>query len=707
MNVFLLICVIPLIYDRFIRFFSTNILIYFMYSRCSLYGYRNRFASYNFKDYNLKRCPSQVNLSFLSTIKSIISPKSDHKITTTTSVCGKPGYNKILESIIWPIFNNKWISSFRTLDASLDSQEYKINNTSQMQGNNYAIARVPEEGEKLYLTLFWKDRKLKMERDKSETIGVTLARMKRNLSKSGNGKNTTQVEELGEYSVSFLTNLFKTFDESSNCKETILKSSFISINDNLLKLFTNVPQLDKVKLLHTCMVDCPVPLTIKDEEENNYSHVYVEWLDSEGNLLSNDLQYVPRLSDLGKTIKARVTNSLMKYDIFESNLSRVDLSPNCPWQFERISKFNSHPKNQVSNPLQDQNYDTRVVSFNILSPTYLTSSDPSSTFFPYCPGEYLDYNYRNQLIGREINYLDPDILCLQECSRKVYNDYLKFLFDTKYHSWLTVKGGNAGEGCAIFAKRSQFTPLELHDMYFKDIVKSDEYKPITDKLCTKWLLYSENYFDKYHTVFQFGCYRNKRNNKYLFVANTHLYFHPMAGHIRLLQTYVMLNELEKFKIKAADKHGFDVNSDSYTLMCGDFNSFPNESIYNLIVTGHVSYNHPDWSLGERFVYDKSFLVSDGFERFTEPLEVYENNLNKDEILQVPNFQGYSDSYDQNQLPFTNYCQVFNGTLDFIFHSNNVKVKRNMPGIKAEEASEYIGLPSKLYPSDHLSIAADF
>lgn len=78
----------------------------------------------------------------------------------------------------------------------------------------------------------------------------------------------------------------------------------------------------------------------------------------------------------------------------------------------------------------------------------------------------------------------------------------------------------------------------------------------------------------------------------LVVANTHLYFHPDADHIRLLQMgfcmlYVqhIVNELKTF---------YETSKISI-IFCGDFNSVPECGIYKLMTEKHVPSSFVDWS----------------------------------------------------------------------------------------------------------------
>ncbi len=50
------------------------------------------------------------------------------------------------------------------------------------------------------------------------------------------------------------------------------------------------------------------------------------------------------------------------------------------------------------------------------------------------------------------------------------------------------------------------------------------------------------------------------------VANTHLFYHPMADHIRVMQAYAICHELDRMRREG--------NHPDPVLICGDFNSGP-------------------------------------------------------------------------------------------------------------------------------------
>eukprot|EP00371_Babesia_bovis_P001343 XP_001609990.1 endonuclease/exonuclease/phosphatase family protein [Babesia bovis T2Bo] len=523
-------------------------------------------------------------------------------------------------------------------------------------------------------------------------------------------KNTATTPDC--YSISFLSSSFECFDQKSSLLEVAQNASFLSLNDTLLQIFNNVSRICDVFLSSRAMVGCPLTVQIQSDGSLNYDDVVIDWWDDRGQLLHRGPVYIPPEFMAYRVVKAIVTHNRLPWNFMESDFCRVFDAPINRWQYERIMLFNTSPVGNATSPLQSDSMDLRVMSFNILSPTYVATDEAIQRFFPYCPHEWLDSSYRNPLILREIFLLRPHILCLQECATSAYRNYIEPVLGQQYYSWLTIKNTTSDEGCCIFIKKDIFDVVDVQSLMFKEQILRPEYSDLLNRIgAPNWLNYDEKtYFSKFHTVFQLGCFVNRSNEKsnYLFLANSHLYFHPSGKHIRLLQTYVLLYELERFKKRCGDKFGFDIETESVTIICGDFNSFSSEGAYHLVVNGWIPYHHEDFEYGLRYSHER-FIPSAQNKQYLDsrmngtPYSFGEQS----ERLEVPNYQGYHDAYSGHELPFTNFVKTFSGTLDYIFHSNNIKVKRCLPGITTRDAQEYEGLPSKLYPSDHISIAADF
>merc|ERR1711924_466417 len=68
-----------------------------------------------------------------------------------------------------------------------------------------------------------------------------------------------------------------------------------------------------------------------------------------------------------------------------------------------------------------------------------------------------------------------------------------------------------------------------------------------------------------------------------------------------------------------------------------------------------------------------------------------------------------DAYANEPMAFTNFVNDFHGTLDYILTSPGLASVKRLPGVSKEELRPdgvQGGLPNDMYPSDHLSIAAD-
>lgn len=80
---------------------------------------------------------------------------------------------------------------------------------------------------------------------------------------------------------------------------------------------------------------------------------------------------------------------------------------------------------------------------------------------------------------------------------------------------------------------------------------------------------------------------------FLLIANTHLYFHPDADHIRLLQGGICMTYLEDIYNKIIGN--LEGSGKTVSLIfCGDFNSVPECGIYKLMTEKYVDENFIDW-----------------------------------------------------------------------------------------------------------------
>ncbi|CAL4076774.1 unnamed protein product, partial [Meganyctiphanes norvegica] len=81
-------------------------------------------------------------------------------------------------------------------------------------------------------------------------------------------------------------------------------------------------------------------------------------------------------------------------------------------------------------------------------------------------------------------------------------------------------------------------------------------------------------------------------NRRIVVANTHLYFHPDADHIRMLQAGICLRILRQIMMLHEAK---DPSKDVSLLFCGDFNSTPEFGVYRLMTSQFIDTDDMDWN----------------------------------------------------------------------------------------------------------------
>lgn len=78
----------------------------------------------------------------------------------------------------------------------------------------------------------------------------------------------------------------------------------------------------------------------------------------------------------------------------------------------------------------------------------------------------------------------------------------------------------------------------------------------------------------------------KSTDKYLVVANTHLYSQPDADDIRIVQAAIILNQIHSVIDRTIVEHKLDRNQVS-AIFCGDMNSEPSDPIHQLVTHGIV------------------------------------------------------------------------------------------------------------------------
>lgn len=318
----------------------------------------------------------------------------------------------------------------------------------------------------------------------------------------------------------------------------------------------------------------------------------------------------------------------------------------------------------------------RVASYNLLADYYADSEDGRTKLFNYCPEYAIKIDYRKQLLLKEILGYNADIFCMQEVDFKVFDgDMIPFL-GTQNMAGVHNKKGTTPEGVATFYRTDRFELLEHHGLNLGQTVNSH---PATKELWQK-LQSNEKLTERLTdlaTTLQVLVLRSKEFPKRIVtVANTHLYFHPDADHIRLLQIGISMMLVQNIIAKFKENSMKDQNVS--LIFCGDFNSVPECGIFKLMTENFVPENFIDWS--------------------SHPEQAV-RNVSLSQPIKMRSACGTPQ--------FTNYTVGFKECLDYIFYqSDMLSVEKSVEMPAEEELNSHLAIPSVVFPSDHVAIVAD-
>ncbi|CAB1315697.1 unnamed protein product [Coregonus sp. 'balchen'] len=300
----------------------------------------------------------------------------------------------------------------------------------------------------------------------------------------------------------------------------------------------------------------------------------------------------------------------------------------------------------------------RVVSYNILADVYAQTDLSKTVLYPYCTPYALELDYRQSLIKKELSGYNADIICLQEVDKNVFADSLSPALDAFGFDGVFRIKEKQHEGLATYYRRSKFKLLSQHDIMLSEALKSD---PIHEELLDR---VSSNPALKEKVV------QRSTTLQKICVANTHLYWHPKGGNVRLVQMSVALKQLQQVITQSYP--------DASLLFSGDFNSTPSSGVYQLVSQGALPSTHPDWS-------------SNG----------------PDELCPMEVSNPFQLSSACGEPAYTNYVGGFHGCLDYIFMDPRVlQVEQMIPLPSHQEITTCQALPSVSHPSDHIALVCD-
>ncbi|TFY81090.1 hypothetical protein EWM64_g2928 [Hericium alpestre] len=362
----------------------------------------------------------------------------------------------------------------------------------------------------------------------------------------------------------------------------------------------------------------------------------------------------------------------------------------------------------ISPPERDAiDADPSVETFSLLSYNILCERCATERLYGYTPSWALSWEYRRELIFTEITANDADFLCLQEVDIAQYEDYFVKEFEKRGYEgvyWPKSRYKTMNDidrrlvdGCATFFKRDKYQLIEKHLVEFSTVAMQRSDFKKTDDMFNRVLVK-----DNIATICLF---ETRKTGTRLIVANAHCHWDHAYCDVKLVQVALLVEEVEKVAHHFSKypprlptpppKDGsspteppsrpppmYSDGTKIPTIICGDYNSIPPSGVYEFFANGSVAPDHPDF-------------MSHHYGRYTT--EGLKHRL------------GLKSAYaGVGELPLTNYTPSFQGAIDYIWYSTgSLTVNAVLGEVDKAYLEKVVGFPHPHFPSDHISIAAEF
>jgi 2',5'-phosphodiesterase len=470
-----------------------------------------------------------------------------------------------------------------------------------------------------------------------------------------------------------------------SCLPTITRvSTFGSFHDT--HVFENTPIVVEVDVLHS-------------------TDVLISWF-ADGQLVcANSAYYTPTSCDVNKVLTVVIVPHRPDHN-----------GKGCEEAYQFQRRVEELPALPIIRPLReeflnrpDSTQSLRVVTYNILADQNVARDyDNADRMYSHCKDEYLVKWRRHPLIVHEILQYHSDIIALQEVDTDVYTDLLKPVMTAMgYEGYFSQKGVGATsgvrEGCVIFWSIRMFERVRPVDM------QTRSYREMIQKFCHEEYLHKSHWksmgdimhllnthdelknvmFNKLGHVLQTVVLTHKQSQEKVVVANTHLFYSPLANHIRCLQMLVACRQLD---IEHQE------NQNCPVIFCGDLNSPPDSGVMKLMLDRNVDANiGKTWENLRLFEWEKG--KGAGVQRDVQAID-----------LELPeSFPSFLSAYHPSPeftFYFKNDIEEFICTLDHILVTSNFEVEKTGSTPTRNDVERFISMPNVSMPSDHVSLVCD-
>uniref|UniRef100_A0A2C9M832 poly(A)-specific ribonuclease n=1 Tax=Biomphalaria glabrata TaxID=6526 RepID=A0A2C9M832_BIOGL len=345
--------------------------------------------------------------------------------------------------------------------------------------------------------------------------------------------------------------------------------------------------------------------------------------------------------------------------------------------------------------------------YNVLCDKLCTKS-----MYAYCPTWALSWDYRKKGIMNDIIRGNADILTLQEVETEQYHNMFFpeladhgydgiFLPKSRVKTMNSDKEKKSVDGCSIFYKKNKFEKVNEYQIEFSQLATkegaSNTDTDMINRVSTKDNIAIVAVLRTKPDVYQNSPVPAPKGlTQMLMVSTAHIHWDPQSPDVKLVQTMMLVEELQKFVKEAsmqfrpnAPPPSLDVDlcNSMPLILCGDFNSLPDSGVYEFLSKGRLDISHKDFE-GQNYQVFMKDRCANG---------IINHNFN------------LTSAY-KDVIPFTNYTFDFKGVIDYIFYSDQHLRLHGVMGLQDEEwfrANKIIGCPHPFVPSDHFPLFAEF
>lgn len=276
-------------------------------------------------------------------------------------------------------------------------------------------------------------------------------------------------------------------------------------------------------------------------------------------------------------------------------------------------------KNSNHNETTSKHQDFTVMSYNVLSDRMVNHER-----YPSSPELALDWLYRREIILKQLLEYKADIIALQELEMEQFDEYfrpklLEFgdyygLFEPKSRAkTMEFNMRKRVDGCAIFYKRRRFNLVARHLLEFSQIAMANARgsEAMLNRVMTKdniGLACVLELMDDQQEEHNSSLQKHQQQQQRILVCNTHIHWDPEYCDVKLIQTIMLMNELEcigrHYSCTGERNHQTRPSKLASVarqrgpllplVLLGDFNSTPKSGVSCYLANGKINSLHKDF-----------------------------------------------------------------------------------------------------------------